>query len=326
MFFKNLDVMPKHAFYLLIGIIILTVVIIYYNEIYNYMTGNGFSDYQIEPFQDNPDTGLVNTSLPPPQSVKALTVTVKDKNIHVSLDDLTNDRKGYLLVLARFNKNTEQSGALNIVFTNENPNIKPAPLFEDMQSNTSDANDVTASSDSKLVPGQVTTGSAKICSADKKCSYTFTDLADRDSNGDAYYYKIGVGVIYHKNGTDIVSNLTTYLNGGSEYFRIDSDLTKQREFMRRVDELAKKSISAGAEPVPTNLDAVKNVDSDAYMRMLRPYIGNYPDEFTLDKQKVDELTLTNYIDKNYSMGEINVNVDIDEKFKSANTDILPDVF
>ena len=156
-----------------------------------------------------------------------------------------------------------------------------------------------------------------ICNNEGICSYVFTDLDTKDDDGNVYYYKLGVGAIYDNAGVDVYSNITTYNFGTGntqQYFRVDIDMQEQEKLLRRLADIESASLYTAKEqkPVATGIsDAVaQGTDIDAYMKMLRPYVGNYPDEFTLNRQKINELTLDSYLDENYAVGEFNVNVNL----------------
>ena len=212
--------------------------------------------------------------------------------------------KNYLLVLAKYNKDLVQVDALNVKMSNE---ISPV---------TTSAGATTTTS----TPGATTTTSplgGSICNNEGICSYVFTDLDTKDDDGNVYYYKLGVGVIYDNAGVDVYSNITTYNFGtgnAQQYFRVDIDMQEQEKLLRRLADIESASLytAKGQNTVATGVsDAVaQGTDIDAYMKMLRPYVGNYPDEFTLNKQKINELTLDSYLDENYAVGEFNVNVNL----------------
>jgi hypothetical protein len=91
-------------------------------------------------------------------------------------------------------------------------------------------------------------------------------------------------------------------------------MQEQEKLLRRLADIEASSLYTAKEQqtVATgqNNGDASSTDIDAYMKMLRPYIGNYPDEFTLNKQKIKDLTLDSYLDENYAVGEFNVNVNL----------------
>lgn len=162
-----------------------------------------------------------------------------------------------------------------------------------------------------------------LCNIDKQCNYTFENLEDKDSSGNFYYYKLGIGLIYNnlkvKNkNTEKISNIYTYkygTGGSMMYFKIDNSLEEQERIIRRLEDITRNSILSKTEankPLQPMPDAGDTISIDAYMKMLEPHIGNYPDEFTLREQDVQDLSLSNYLNKNLSSGTINVGVEIND--------------
>lgn len=160
-----------------------------------------------------------------------------------------------------------------------------------------------------------------ICNIDGQCSYKFENLEDKDSAGNFYYYKLGIGLIYNTSDTkytENVSNIYTYKygpGGKMMYFKLDNSLEEQERLIRRLEEIERNSILSKREankplqPMPEEGDTQS---MDAYMKMLEPHIGNYPDEFTLREQDVKDLSLSNYLNKSLSTGTINVGVKIND--------------
>ena len=160
-----------------------------------------------------------------------------------------------------------------------------------------------------------------ICTRDGICSYTFENLEDKDANGNYYYYKLGVALIYNK-GTETyveeVSRIHTYkfgTGGRLMYFKLDNSLEEQERLLKRLEEIERSSLVATSQKkqqqLPENIEQQSNVqDMEAYMKLLRPHIGNYPDEFTLNEQEIREFSLSDYLNKSVNLGQINLNVNI----------------
>jgi len=161
--------------------------------------------------------------------------------------------------------------------------------------------------------------SKSICSRNGICSYTFENLEDKDSNGNLFYYKLGFGYIYNigtSSYIEEVSKIYTYSFGVGNrlmYFKLDNSLEEQTRLLKRLAEIEQNSILSGndkqKQPMVNDVNDNNN-DMEAYMKMLRPHIGNYPDEFTLRNQDVRDLSLADYLTKSVNRGTINIGVDI----------------
>lgn len=156
-----------------------------------------------------------------------------------------------------------------------------------------------------------------ICNRDGICSYTFENLEDKDANGEFYYYKLGFGLIYNKgigSYTEEVSQIYSYKYGpGNDamYFKLDNTLEEQTRLLKRLAEIEKAGVmTSGTKVTQPMVKEDGSQDMDAYMKMLRPHLGNYPSEFTLREQDVRDLSLADYLNKSVNSGTINIGVNI----------------
>lgn len=170
---------------------------------------------------------------------------------------------------------------------------------------------------------------SSICNVDNQCQYTFKNMEDKDENGNYYYYKLGIGLIYNDSNTgETISNIYTYKYGSGNnvnYFKLNNSLEEQTKILDKLSEIEKNSILSGGNTKITQPLTKDNINNDkdymdAYMKMLEPHIGNYPDEFTLKEQDVRDLSLADYINKNLNMGTINVKMNINDLVVDESTD------
>lgn len=317
MFLKDTNLLPRHTGVFFAIVILLVLLVLNFDKCYSSLidiiskwikttpsVNTTVGNAQIEQFQ--------GAGIPTIKKV-SVQVSPEKREAVAKFEKITSNippgyiLKNYLLVLAKYNKDLVQVDALNVKMSNELTPITTNP----------------GSTSTTTAPGVTTTTTqpnslgGSICNNEGICSYVFTDLDTKDDDGNVYYYKLGVGVVYDYNGTDIYSNITTYNFGTGntqQYFRVDIDMQEQEKLLRRLADIESASLYTvkGQKPVPTDVSDVvaQGADIDAYMKMLRPYIGNYPDEFTLNKQKINELTLDSYLDENYAVGEFNVNVNL----------------
>jgi hypothetical protein len=163
---------------------------------------------------------------------------------------------------------------------------------------------------------------SSICNVDNQCQYTFSNMEDKDENGNHYYYKLGIGLIYTDSDNDNnekISTIYSYRYGTGNninYFKINNTLEEQTKLLQRLEEIEKNSILSNntkiTQPLIKDNDNDTKINIDAYMKMLEPHIGNYPDEFTLKEQDVRDLSLADYINKNVNMGTLNVKMNIND--------------
>ena len=172
-----------------------------------------------------------------------------------------------------------------------------------------------------LYSNPVVTSTNKMCDDDGLCKYTFTELEPVDPQGAPYNYKLGVGVvIVDSNGADKVSNIDAYTYGGPkrlEFFKLTNTLEEQTKLVRRLDMVDRNQLAAAsAAPTPTQAlpgtSGSAGSDMDAYMKMLRPYLGDYPNEFQMSKAQMDDVSLSKYLQESLALGQVNVNIGISD--------------
>ena len=319
MFFKDTNLLPRHTGVFFAIVILLVLLVLNFDKCYMSLV-DIVTKWIIPTPSVNTTVGKLTNGIEQFQGSSTGVPTIKKISVQVSpekreatakFERITSGipvgytLKNYLLVLAKYNKDLVQVDALNVKMSNE------------ILSATTGATTTTSA------PGATTTTSSpnslggSICNNEGICSYVFTDLDTKDDDGNVYYYKLGIGAIYDNASVDVYSNITTYNFGtgnAQQYFRVDIDMQEQEKLLRRLADIESASLYTTKEQktVATGVsDAVaQGTDIDAYMKMLRPYVGNYPDEFTLNKQKINELTLDSYLDENYAVGEFNVNVNL----------------
>ena len=155
----------------------------------------------------------------------------------------------------------------------------------------------------------------------KKCVYTFTQVEPADTQGNIYYYKLGVGVIFVDTitGTEKLSKIKAYTFGQGtklQYFRVDTNLDDQERLLKRLEDLERVSSQRALQQPMSAQDGTVSANGitstsgiNAYMNMLKPYIGNYPDEYLLGTEQGKELTLDRYLNPSLADGQINISAD-----------------
>ena len=161
-----------------------------------------------------------------------------------------------------------------------------------------------------------------ICDSDGNCSYTFKNLDMLDENNNLYYYKIGVAAVLTKltttgTGTSSTTSYDTHVTAftpfvleGKQYITIDKTIEQQRELIRKLSDLerSKSVIFNKAKSQQQTLSIDEDEYVNEYMEMLKPHIGDYPNEFTLTKDQINQYSLNEYLNKSFSKGVLNVNL------------------
>lgn len=258
--------------------------------------------YNKEGFEDPTDP-----KDPPVLTDKNVVINKQKKSITIRfVQEKIDDNEKYFIILSKYNSNLENVGNLDIKIAKTDEPITTTPA-----ETTTDENNPTTTTPAKV-------HYEYICNAERICEYVFTNVEDKDENGNLYWYRLGIGIIESDDKLGPIKAFEFGIVGNKqEYFRVDNTIQEQLALLNKLSDLEKLKASESAKSTQdliddTQLDEKGNpvYDADAYMKMLKPYIGNYPDEFTLNNQKLDELSLSKYLDKSLALGELNVNVDV----------------
>lgn len=217
--------------------------------------------------------------------------------------------KGYILVAAQFDSNLRKSGHLNIRLSSE----LNTEAVDGGELDTSDNTNTDTTMDNTLDDAIGGT----ICNKDGVCKYRFQNLHTRDpQTNELNYYRLGVGIVYlDEEGEEHHSRLVPYGFGRGrqqEYFRIDIDTKTQEQLLRRMEAIQSRGAVSGLNETSDDASSrsAENVGMDAYMRMLRPHLGNYPDEFLMSSRQQQDASLSKYMQESLAVGRLDVNVDI----------------
>lgn len=216
--------------------------------------------------------------------------------------------KGYIMVLAQFDHNLRKVGHLNI------------RLSDEMETEKVDTNDSETAANNAGNNELDSAMGGSICNQENVCIYQFTHLNPRDpKTGNLFYYRLGVGIVYiDSEGQEHHSRLVPYGFGGGrkqEYFRLDIDREAQEQLLRRLEAIEGRNAISGGDSITgdssdASKDAAEDSGMEAYMRMLRPHLGNYPDEFLMNKQQRDDASLAKYMQQSLAVGSLDVDVAI----------------
>jgi hypothetical protein len=172
-----------------------------------------------------------------------------------------------------------------------------------------------------------TRSESSICDSAGKCGYTFTELEELDPNGNPYNYKLGVGIITTgADGTDKVSKVEPFTYGGGggrrmTFFKLTNTLEEQTKLLRRLEMVDRNKLASATVTVPTQVvpgqvsGQAAGGDIDAYMRMLRPYLGDFPNEFQITQKQANDISLSKYLNESLALGQLNLNVAISDRLE-----------
>ena len=194
---------------------------------------------------------------------------------------------GFIVVLAQYDNNKNNTGNNKFYLSNEyllNPNVQ---INSDKSLNTQ--NNLCTIVDGVPV-----------------CQYIYNNLDIRDSNGNPYYYKLGISSIYQNRNSPFV--LPYNVNTADKMFTLQESTEQQNK--QYSDFLQYKN----SQNTNTNTSVIAYnstiATADGQYELIKSQLGNYPDNLLLNSQTVDNGTLADLVDKSMAQAIINVNVSI----------------
>lgn len=150
-----------------------------------------------------------------------------------------------------------------------------------------------------------------------ECSYEFNNLEMVDENENKIYYKFGYKVLgKHKNdsnseGIEIHPNYKIYIIDPKKqwpYFSLNVPLNLQIAKLRKLDLLD----TMKNKPIVAKKVEEKETKTESEIFLQQFFGNNFPNEYHFSNQNADAATLKNYLGESLSMGELNINLNIDE--------------
>ena len=137
------------------------------------------------------------------------------------------------------------------------------------------------------------------------CQHRFTNLSVLDTEGNPYYYKIGVCAMYSGENTPFVMpyNVTT----PNKLFTLQGSAEQQSRLFSDFKKFQQGTLTGPSQPSASMYDNTMAEASGEY-ELIKSQLGGYPDNLNLDGQNVDQDTLKDLLDK--SMAPIYGNIKI----------------
>jgi hypothetical protein len=142
------------------------------------------------------------------------------------------------------------------------------------------------------------------------CSYVFDNLDISDTDGNLFYYKLGISAVYNNYNTEFITPYN--INTIDKMFTLGSSADAQNK--QYTDFLSyQKSLNAntsGTASVNSYSNAISTADGQ--YELIKSQLGNYPDNLVIDSQTTNDSTLSDLIDKSMANGIINLNVKLND--------------
>lgn len=147
-----------------------------------------------------------------------------------------------------------------------------------------------------------------------ECSYEFNNLEMADENENKIYYKFGykvLGTTKSSNIDEIHPNYQIYMVDPKNqwpYFSLNVPLNLQIAKLRKLDLLD----TMKNKPIVAKKVEEKETKTESEIFLQQFFGNNFPNEYHFSNQNADAATLKNYLGESLSMGELNINLNIDE--------------
>ena len=290
---------------LLISIIILLILLYFtYNKCYindkdnknNYDNYDKYDKYKNKEYIEKFD--LPNIIDPQPTNVRIIidgsTLTL---NFSMSITGLRIPTK-FIIVLAQYDNTKKNTGNNKIYLSNE----------YEMNSSISVDKYNYQTNVCSLVDGK------------PQCQYKFTNIDIRDSNGNLFYYRIGISAVYESKTNTETENtpfiMPYNIKTIDQLFTLGSSIESQNkiytDFLNYQAAVSKPTIKSNTSNI---YDNTMSTSSGSY-EFIKQNLGNYPDNLLIDNQTINKTSLNDLVDKSMSQGIINLNVNINDKLKS----------
>ena len=136
------------------------------------------------------------------------------------------------------------------------------------------------------------------------CQYNYTNLDIRDSNGNLYYYKLGISSIYESGNSPFV--MPYNINTADKMFTLQQSTAQQnKQYSDFLQYQNSQNNSSNTSAIAYNSTIST---ADGQYELIKSQLGNYPDNLLLDSQTVNNGTLADLVDKSMAQAIINVNV------------------
>lgn len=143
------------------------------------------------------------------------------------------------------------------------------------------------------------------------CKYNFSNLDTLDTNGDLYYYKIGISAVYDWGNSNFV--IPYNVNSSNKLFTLDTSIDQQsnlyNEFLQYKQQQQTLGNSTGQNMTST-VNANTMATADGQYEIIKSQLGNYPSNLILDPTSGKQNLLSDLVDKSMAQGLLNVNVSV----------------
>jgi len=143
------------------------------------------------------------------------------------------------------------------------------------------------------------------------CGYTFSNLDIMDSNGNLYYYKIGIAAVYDWGNSNFV--IPYNVNSSNKLFTLDTSIEQQdnlyNEFLQYKQQQHQNAKITGQTSSGTGNSYGNTISTaDGQYELIKSQLGNYPSNLLMDSTSASQGLLSDLVDKSMAQGLLNISV------------------
>jgi len=227
---------------------------------------------------------------PEPQNVRINinggTVTI---NFTINITENLPLPKKFIVVLAQYDSTLKTTGNNKFYLSNE------------YELNTS-------------VNANQTTLQTNLCSLVNglpSCGYTFSNLDIMDTDGNLYYYKIGIAAVYDWGNSNFV--IPYNVSSSNKLFTLDTSIDQQdtlyNEFLQYKQQQKQNANTTGQTSSGIGNSYGNTISTaDGQYELIKSQLGNYPSNLLMDTTSAKQALLSDLVDKSMAQGLLNINV------------------
>jgi len=147
------------------------------------------------------------------------------------------------------------------------------------------------------------------------CGYTFSNLDTMDSNGNIYYYKIGISAVYNWGNSSFV--IPYNVNNSNNLFTLDTSIDQQNSLYNQFLQYKQQQSQNAGNTGASNGNTISTADGQ--YELIKSQLGNYPNNLLMDSTSATQALLSDLVDKSMAQGLLNVNVSVSKPTTSKPT-------
>ena len=143
------------------------------------------------------------------------------------------------------------------------------------------------------------------------CSYTFSNLDIMDTDGNLYYYKIGIAAVYDWGNSNFV--IPYNVSSSNKLFTLDTSIDQQEtlynEFLQYKQQQKQNANTTGQTSSGIGNSYGNTISTaDGQYELIKSQLGNYPNNLLMDTTSAKQALLSDLVDKSMAQGLLNINV------------------